>query len=390
MVALSVSGHDPRVFFGPQEPYISYGSLSNYDSTVCLGQWIQDFRVLVEWGPFIGPWIDYGIAQEVARPPPTSVIEKNYFVFWDAEGQMYAHYDFAPHRSFARIIDTHGSVGGLDLGNIEQLNDEALTQRNNLTSQDVEMYIQSAESDATCWARWIDGAPLHISSHVHQATNSLSVTLCSPEDTTRQQAEDGAEKCETTDENTFLMHIFHAKTNDDKVNNGQQLYEPYVVLLQRSAPFGIHSIGRLPLRFLEPSVAAKEQEKEKKQTTKEKRMASPPPPPPPPPLHNTRQHPRQIFSPEEQQEQKKKSLLSSSSSSSSSAHQRRSDDEPDLPKEKTRELLYVTSMNWKVKDKNYHGFGDDVLFIGFGRDDQYNSMVDVTARELLEGNMMVC
>jgi hypothetical protein len=370
MVALSVGGHDPRVFYGVDAPYITYGSLSNYDDTVCLGQWIQDFRVLVEWGPFIGPWIDYGIGQEIARPPRTNVIEKNYFVFWDPEGQMYAHYDFTPHRSFARIIDAHGSVGGLDLGNIEHLKDESLTQKNNLTSSDVEKYISSAESDAKCWARWLDGAPLHISSHVHQATNSLSVTLCSPEDPSRKE-ENGVEQCDVTDENTFIMHIFHAKTFDDKVNNGQQLYEAYVVLMKRSAPFGIHAIGRVPLRFVEPN---KEEKKEEEKRSAQSSGDS---------INNNngndyksrRNHPRQMFSSEKQG--KRTALL------------RRDDDSKESKKEKTRELLYVTSMNWKLKDKNYHGFGDDVIFVGFGRDDKYNSMVDVTARELV-GDMMVC
>jgi hypothetical protein len=351
MVALSVGAHDPRVFFGPENPYIVYGSLSNYDNTVCLGQWIQDFRVLVEWGPFIGPWIDFGISQELARPPPTSPIEKNYFVFWDSQNVMYTHYDLAHQRSFARVLNAQGEVG-LDLGNVSQLNNETLARQNNLTSTDVELYTKSADSDAKCWKHWMESAPLLSEAHIHQATNSLSVTLCSPKEV-------GEENCTVSDENTFLMHIFQAKTIDPKVNHGEQTYDPYVLLMKRSAPFGIHAVSRLPLRFVEPT----KEEQEKRRLANEKLY----------PLHS-RQQRREMT----HHEQK-----------NSTSQRLRRDEGSDAQREESRELLYVTSMNWKEKDKNYHGFIDDVIFIGFGRSDRENSMVDVTPRELI-GELLMC
>ncbi len=42
-----VSGpHDARAFWGPHQPYIIYGSNS---MRICLGQFAQDLRALVDW-----------------------------------------------------------------------------------------------------------------------------------------------------------------------------------------------------------------------------------------------------------------------------------------------------------------------------------------------------
>ena len=49
------------------------------------------------------------------------------------------------------------------------------------------------------------------------------------------------------------------------------------------------------------------------------------------------------------------------------------------------EMVYVTSMSWKAADRHYHGFLDDVLFLGFGIEDEQAGAIDVVASDLLEG-----
>ena len=69
---------------------------------------------------------------------------------------------------------------------------------------------------------------------IHQATNSLSITLCKRSDP----------RCVPTDDNTYIMHIFHWKSYYE-FHGG---YEPYVVLFKRNA-----SIRQLFLKTLHGS-----------------------------------------------------------------------------------------------------------------------------------------
>jgi hypothetical protein len=45
--SLNIGPHDARVFYGPRTPFAIYGSNSAY---TCFGQWMVDFRILVDWG----------------------------------------------------------------------------------------------------------------------------------------------------------------------------------------------------------------------------------------------------------------------------------------------------------------------------------------------------
>lgn len=56
--------------------------------------------------------------------------------------------------------------------------------------------------------------------------------------------------------------------------------------------------------------------------------------------------------------------------------------EKSLAKWKQTEMLYVTSMSWKERGKKYHGFLDDVLFIGFGIEDEVAGGIDIVAGDL--------
>ena len=200
---LNIGPHDARVFYGPHSPYVVYGSNSGY---TCFGQWIQDFRVLVDWSSETIVGNEYRVASELQRPPPVGAIEKNWFVFWDKEGDPYIHYDIAPHRVFAKL-GNDGSVG-----------------------QDLAPW--AAASDETCMQSYMPKVAHQLES-IHQATNSLSITLC-------KRADLG---CEPNDSNTHLMTIFQHKS----FYSFHSVYEPYVMLFKRTSPFEIHSISSKPI-----------------------------------------------------------------------------------------------------------------------------------------------
>jgi hypothetical protein len=237
--------------------YTVYGSNSAFG---CFGQFIQDFPTLMDWtAEMVPPATDFRVGTEIQRPPPVGHIEKNWFVFWDSQGQIYAHYDLAP-RSFAQL-SPNGSVGG-DLALADACLDRLLPS----TSED--------ES-------------------VHQATNSLAVTLCRRADPT----------CRADKENTVIFTIFHHKT----FRNMHSVYEPYVLAFRREAPFQVYGVGRKPLWI----------------------------------------------------------------------RGRGARDDG------VTEMMFVTSIGWKGREQRYHGYLDDVMFLGFGVEDIGTGGIDVLAEDVL-------
>lgn len=202
--ALNVGPHDARVFYGPKMPYAIYGSNSVY---TCFGQWMLDFRILVDWGFEIFAEKEFRKATELQRPAPYGPIEKNWFVFWDKYEQIYAHYDVAPRRVFAKL-EYDGSVG-----------------------QDLAP-LAAAAGDGKCMAKYMPKVALEYES-IHQATNSLSITLCKRSDSS----------CEANDSNTFILTIFQHKS----FYSFHSVYEPYVILFQQMAPFQIYGISSKPI-----------------------------------------------------------------------------------------------------------------------------------------------
>lgn len=202
--SLNVGPHDARVFYGPQTPYTIYGSNSGI---TCFGQWMQDFRRLVDWD-VEPPKSDDDFAEgtELQRPPPYFPVEKNWFVFWDRDDRLHGHYDMFPKRAIARLA-SDGSAGP-------------------------ELASPAAAQDERCMARYLPKLPPKLES-IHQATNSLRVTLC-------ERADAG---CRPGDDNTFILTLIHHKTFYDW--HGE--YEPYVVLFRQRAPFELHAISRRPL-----------------------------------------------------------------------------------------------------------------------------------------------
>lgn len=200
---LNIGPHDARVFYGPDRPYTVFGSNSKF---TCFGQFIQDANELFDWGPPAGDASDFSKGTELQRPPPWGQIEKNWFPFWDVEGKMYIHYDVSPKRIFAQL-KSDGSVGP-DLAPFAEAEDEQ------------------------CLAKYMPEIKEKLES-VHQATNSLQITMCRQSD----------ESCIATEENTFIFTIFQQKT----YYSYHSVYEPYVMLFQQRAPFAVHAISRRPL-----------------------------------------------------------------------------------------------------------------------------------------------
>jgi hypothetical protein len=276
--ALNVGPHDARVFYGPRTPYTIYGSNSVY---TCFGQWMLDFRILVDWGFEIFTEKEFRKATELQRPVPYGPIEKNWFVFWDEHEQIHAHYDVAPRRVFAKL-EYDGSVGQ-DLAPL------------------------TASDDEKCMAKYMPKVALEHES-IHQATNSLSITICKRSDSS----------CEANDSNTFIFTIFQHKS----FYSFHSVYEPYVMLFQRTSPFNIYGISSKPI-WIHGRGKAGEGKKPDFLTVEESRSWN------------------------------------------------------------QTEMFYVTSLSWKTHGQKYHGYSDDVLFIAFGIEDSKAAGIDIVAGDLL-------
>jgi hypothetical protein len=191
---------DARVIYGPTGPYILYGSHSKY---TCLGVYVQNLRLLLD--DFEQERIladDFVQPTELHRPPPFGAFEKNFFLFWDNEGAIYAHHEIAPNRVFAKLA-LDGTVGD-DLGPAVR------------------------ESDAKCMKRFMPKVALAEAS-IHQATNSLAITMCKRTNP----------NCKPSDTNTFIFSLFQYKTYFDF----HSIYEPYLMIFSQKAPFALHAIS---------------------------------------------------------------------------------------------------------------------------------------------------
>ena len=207
---LTKGPHDARVFQGPDHPFVIYGSQSQYS---CFGLWIQDFRRLVDWsrtpdtsGKFFWP-------TELQRPRglPYRRLEKNWFLFWDNKGEMFLHHDIFPMRMFAKMhLDGKDKSEGLVGEDLAPL---------------------AAKSDAICMEKYMPHVDDSMPEFIHQATNSLAITLCKRSDPA----------CRKTDENTYIFTVFQFKSF---YNHG--VFEPYVMLFKQIAPFEVYGISSKP------------------------------------------------------------------------------------------------------------------------------------------------
>ncbi|KAJ5442188.1 hypothetical protein N7445_005195 [Penicillium cf. griseofulvum] len=267
--SLSIGPHDARVFYGPEIPYTIYGSNSFF---TCFGQWISDFRILLDWGIDVITEHEFRQYRELQRPMPWNAVEKNWFIFWDDSGQMFLHHEIAPGRVLSKL-ELDGSVGP-------------------------NLALTTATSDQECLKRFLPETGA-----IHQATNSLALTLCARSDPF----------CRADATNTFVLFIIQQKT----LHALHPVYEPYVVLMRRSMPFEIYAVSSKPLWIFGRIRAGK------------------------------------------------------------------SEDSSTELLEDDSEMVYVTSISWKSPGQKYHGFIDDTLFIGFGREDSFAGGIDLTAGDLL-------
>jgi hypothetical protein len=209
--AESVGPHDARLFYGPKVPHVVYGSNSKY---TCFGQWVLDMRGLANSGFDQVAGKEFQMPTELQRPGPYRPVEKNWFFFWDKSEQMYAHYSVWPNRVFAQLA--YDGTAGQDLAPLAAAKDNKCMAKY--------MPKVSQELDP------IDHAPLE---SIHQATNSLSITLC-------KRSEPW---CVADNSNTFIFTIFQHKT----YIWSHSVYEPYAMLFRRTAPFEIHAISTKPI-----------------------------------------------------------------------------------------------------------------------------------------------
>ncbi|KAJ5193178.1 hypothetical protein N7449_009320 [Penicillium cf. viridicatum] len=212
--SLNVGPHDARVFYGPEIPYTIYGSNSFF---TCFGQWISDFRILVDWGIDTINEHKFRQYRELQRPMPWNAVEKNWFLFWDDLGQMFLHHEIAPARVFSKL-ELDGSVG-------------------------LNMAPTTSGSDQECLKRFLPET-----GKIHQATNSLTITLCARSD----------QFCQPDATNTFVLFIIQQKT----LQGLRPVYEPYVVLMRRSMPFEIYAVSSKPIWIFGRSIRAEKSDQD--------------------------------------------------------------------------------------------------------------------------------
>ncbi|CAI7639091.1 unnamed protein product [Penicillium manginii] len=212
--SLSVGPHDARVFYGPEIPYTIYGSNSFFS---CFGQWLSDFRILVDWGIDTIHEHEFLQYRELQRPMPWNAVEKNWFLFWDDFGQMFVHHDIVPVRVFAKL-ELDGSVGP-------------------------NLALATATSDQACLERFLPEST-SLTESIHQATNSLAITLCARSD----------QSCQPDMTNAFVLFIIQQKT----LHGLHPVYEPYVVLARRSMPYEIYAVSSKPIWIFGRKTAAEQ------------------------------------------------------------------------------------------------------------------------------------
>ncbi|PYH42918.1 uncharacterized protein BP01DRAFT_359139 [Aspergillus saccharolyticus JOP 1030-1] len=209
LMSVSLGPHDARIFYGPDRPYAVYGSNSQH---TCFGQWAVDFRVLVDWpGEELLRTPAYRHPVELQRPllPGYAPIEKNWFLFWDVHGSAYVHYDLVPTRAFSQLLSiADGSVGP-------------------------DLAVHAAPVDGPCLQRYLPALTDPRQESIHQATNSLAVTLCERADP----------RCQPDEENTFVFMVFQHK----QFVNFHSVYEPYVMLFRQREPFEVFGVSTHPI-----------------------------------------------------------------------------------------------------------------------------------------------
>ncbi|KAK9447216.1 uncharacterized protein V1518DRAFT_100881 [Limtongia smithiae] len=196
---------DPRIFFTPRgEPLMIVGTNGQHN---CLQQWVIDLRALI---PDLGERMH--IADVPVRFPKLTEmttpnlheVEKNYFLIHGPRPDMsdYIHHDYL-ERSISRLVPLEGSTWeNMKFKNIAHPSPPLVTS-----------LLRKYEDER------------NYANTLHQATNSLRVTLCDF-------------PCIPTAHNTVIIEITHVKYK----NVYELFYRRYVFVMNATAPFNI--IGR--------------------------------------------------------------------------------------------------------------------------------------------------
>ncbi|KAK9239751.1 hypothetical protein V1525DRAFT_397544 [Lipomyces kononenkoae] len=195
-MALQLGHSDPRILFSPRgEPLMVVG---NNGISNCMGQFVIDLRVVVpglNWKMNLqGVQIRYKELTELPRPKYNE-IEKNWFLMWDEQNVGYVQHDIE-QRSVSLL---HGQRS-------KQVNIAA-----------------PAPDCVSSLKKKLSGT--HQGNDIHQATNSLRVTLCDF-------------PCIPTIHNTVIVELMHVKY----MNHFEIFYRRYAIIMNATAPFNI--IGR--------------------------------------------------------------------------------------------------------------------------------------------------
>merc|ERR1712070_708725 len=126
--------------------------------------------------------------------------------FWDFHGDLYMHYDISPSRVYTKL-GFDGSVGE-------------------------DLAPQARRTDEKCLSKYMAPPDHELPESIHQATNSLSITMCKSTDPS----------CKVSEANTFIFTIVQRKAYYDY----HSVYEPYVVLFNQRPPFELQAISSKP------------------------------------------------------------------------------------------------------------------------------------------------
>ncbi|KAK9383402.1 uncharacterized protein V2V93DRAFT_361783 [Kockiozyma suomiensis] len=201
-----VGAMDPRLFFSPRgEPLMIVGAAGHSN---CWSQYLIDLRVYI---PALGEKMNishlpirFDKPLELPRDDDAS-IHKNWFLFYDENNIPYVHRSFS-NRSLAPVENLLSGVSSDD------------EYSNLLQNRETPSCIQELKKTYSSSLEKVHDS-------IHQATNSLRVTLCDF-------------PCIPTIHNTVNIEIFHVKY----LNNLEIFYRRYVVLMNITAPFEV--IGR--------------------------------------------------------------------------------------------------------------------------------------------------
>ncbi|KAK9375141.1 uncharacterized protein V1513DRAFT_443856 [Lipomyces chichibuensis] len=196
-LALKQGHTDPRVLFSPLgEPLMVVGTngLSN-----CMNQFVIDLRAVIpglNWKMKLhGVPIRFKRLTELPRPKYNEV-EKNWFLMWDE-----SNVEYVQHETEQR------SISAVSLPPEKQVNIALPAVQKCLSSLKKTLDSKQEAND------------------IHQATNSLRVTLCDF-------------PCIPTIHNTVIIELIHVKYQ----NRFEFFYRRYAIIMNATAPFNI--IGR--------------------------------------------------------------------------------------------------------------------------------------------------